>query len=116
VDIELILDAAEIIAPTLKDTARRILTATARDMDVSVELSDVLARRAGGWPEVHLITAADVLLTHLLATEENMLDEESTLMTLARIGAQAIMTRAEPEEGHRERDVGRPFRINGDTL
>lgn len=32
-----------------------------------------------------------------METEENMLDEEGAFMTLARIGAQAIMTRAEPD-------------------
>jgi hypothetical protein len=45
---------------------------------------------------VHITAAADELLTHLLATGEEVLaDEDGVFMTLARIGAQAIMTRAE---------------------
>jgi hypothetical protein len=44
---------------------------------------------------VHITAAADELLTHVLATGEDVLADESTLMTLARIGAQAVMTRAE---------------------
>jgi hypothetical protein len=96
VDIELILDSAEIMAPELQDIARRILTATAAQMNVSLELADVLARRAEGWPEVHVTAAADELLTHLLATGEDVLaDEEGAFMTLARIGAQAVITRVE---------------------
>ena len=73
VDIELILDSAEITTPALKDTPRRILTATARDMDVSLELVDVMACQAEGWPEVHVAAAADELLTHLLAAGEDVL-------------------------------------------
>ena len=47
VDIELSLDSAEIMTPALRDTARRILTATAGQMDVSLERAEVLARQAG---------------------------------------------------------------------
>ncbi len=65
---------------------------------VSLELAEVLTRRAEGWPEVHITAAAVELLTHLLATGEKALSEESALMTLARIGAQAIVTRAESDE------------------
>jgi hypothetical protein len=50
---------------------------------------------------VHITGAADRLLEHLVATEENALDEDSILMALARIGAQAIMARAELEGDHR---------------
>jgi hypothetical protein len=95
VDIELILDSAEIVTPGLQDTARRILAATSSSMGVSLELADVLARRIAGWPEVHITAAADRLLTRLVGTEADALGEESALMTLARIGAQAVMTRAE---------------------
>jgi hypothetical protein len=57
-------------------------------------------RRAEGWPEVHITAAADELLTHLLAAGEDVLaDEEGAFMTLARIGAQALMTRAELDKG-----------------
>ena len=95
-DIELLLDSAEIVTPALRDTARQILTATARQMDVSLEPADVLTRQAEGWPEVHITAAADELLTHLLGTGEDVLaDEEGAFMTLARIGAQALMTRVE---------------------
>jgi hypothetical protein len=87
VDIELILDSTEIMAPALKGTTRRILAATSSSsMGVSLELADVLARRTTGWPEVHITAAADELLTHLVAIEVNVLGEESVLMTLARIG------------------------------
>jgi hypothetical protein len=99
VDIELILDSTEIMAPALKGTTRRILAATSSSsMGVSLELADVLARRTAGWPEVHITAAADELLTHLVAIEVNVLGEESVLMTLARIGAQAMMSRAELED------------------
>ena len=95
-DIELILDSTEILTPALKDAARRILTATARDMGVSVELGGVLARQAEGWPEVHITGVRDELPTDLLATGEDVLaEEEGAFMTLARIGAQAVMTWAE---------------------
>jgi hypothetical protein len=79
VDIELILDSAEIMAPALKDTARRVLTANAGQMDVSLEVADVLARRAEGWPEVRITAAVgELLMHHLLATGEDVLaDEES---------------------------------------
>jgi hypothetical protein len=63
VDIELILDSAEIVTSALRDIARSILAATARHMDVSLEVSDVLVRWAEVWPEVHITAAADDLLT-----------------------------------------------------
>jgi hypothetical protein len=65
VDIELILDSAEIVSPGLTDTARRILAATARDMDPSLELADVLACQAEAWPDVHITAAADEIVKHL---------------------------------------------------
>jgi hypothetical protein len=98
VDIELILDSAEIMAPELRDITLRILTAIGQDMDLSLELADVLARQANGWPEVHITAVADELLTYLLGTRENVLGDKSTLMTLAYIGAEAIMTRAQIDE------------------
>jgi hypothetical protein len=52
--------------------------------------------RAG--PRCVYTAAADELLAHLVATEANALGEEIALMTLARIGAQAMMTRAELED------------------
>ena len=95
-DIELILDSAEIMAPGLKDTARRILEATAAQMDVSLEVTDVLARQTAGWPKLRITAASDEVLTRL--DTGDVLADEGTLMTLARIGAQAIMTRAELED------------------
>jgi hypothetical protein len=49
--------------------------------------------------ELHITAAAGELVTYLAGNEENPLGEESTLMTLARIGARAVMTRAELDEG-----------------
>lgn len=58
-----------------------------------------MARRAEGVPELHITAAADELLTRLLDTGEDVLaDEDGVFMTLARIGAQAVMTRAELKE------------------
>ena len=121
-DIELILDSAEIVTAGLTDTARQILMATARDMNLSLELADVLARRAGGWPEAHITAAADELLTHMLAAGEVVLADEGVFMTPARIGARPIMTRTELDGTDTSVDVrdgracGHHFRIRGDTL
>jgi hypothetical protein len=96
VDIELILHSAEMVTLALKDATRRILTATAKDMGVALELAGVLCHQAEGRPEVHITAAADELLTHLLATGEDVLAlEDGVFMTRAGIGAQAVMTRAE---------------------
>jgi hypothetical protein len=95
-----ILDAAEAEAPGLQKLARRFLEADAAHLGVPLDLGSVMARRAEGVPEVHITGAADRLLKHLVATEENALDEDSILMALARIGVQAIMTRAELEGPH----------------
>ena len=115
-DIELILDSAEIMALALRDTVRGILTVTAGQMDVSLEVTEVLARRAEGWPEVHITAAANELLTQLLATEENMFDEESTLMTLTRIDAQAILNRIEIEEAGQDALITRLQRLEAGSL
>jgi hypothetical protein len=110
VDLELILDSAEIVTPGLTDIARRILTATARDMDLSLELADVLARRAEGQPEVYITAAADELLTHLLDTGEDVLAHEEGVFTTL-----AIIARAELE-GLAADLCKCPFRIKGNTL
>jgi len=101
VDVELILDAAETEAPGLRDLARRFLEAEAGHLGVALDLDSVLVRRAEGVPEVHIPGAADRLLEHLVATGENALADDGIVMALARVGAQAIMTRAELEEGRR---------------
>ena len=57
-------------------------------MDLSRRPADVLARRAEGWPEIHIAAADDDLLTHLRATAEDVLaDKEGAFMTVPRIGA-----------------------------
>jgi hypothetical protein len=94
-DIELILDAAEAEAPALMDTAWRILEAEAARLGASLDPADVLARRAEGVPEVHITAAADELLAHLAGTSTDPLADGSAFMTLARIGALAVMARAE---------------------
>jgi hypothetical protein len=99
VDIEVILDSAEIEAPALSDTARRFLVTAAWDLGVPLDPASVLLRRAEGWPELHITAAAGEMVAHLAGSEENPLGEESALMTLARIGAQAVMTRAQMEGG-----------------
>lgn len=83
----------------MPDLARRYLEAAALHLDVSLEPADVLARRAEGVPELHITAAADELVAHLADGGEDALADESTSMTLARIGAQAVMTRAEMEAG-----------------
>ena len=97
-DIEVILDAAEVNVPGLRDVARPFLKAEARHFDVPLDLASVVARRADGEPEVHIPGAADLLLEHLAATEADPLGDESALMALARAGAQALMTRIEMDE------------------
>ncbi len=93
-DIEVILDAAETRAPGLRDLARRFLEAEAGHLGVPLDAASVLARRAEGAPEVHVTAAADELVRHLAAGSDALADGNA-LMALARIGAQAMVTRAE---------------------
>jgi hypothetical protein len=62
---------------------------------VSLDPADVLLRRAAGGPEVHVMAAADELVTHLVASESNPPGEDSPVMVLARAGALALMSRIE---------------------
>lgn len=85
-DTEVILYAAEIEAPALRATARRILEAEAARLGVPLETADVLLRRAAGGPELHVMAAADELVAHLVASEADPLGEDSPVMVLARAG------------------------------
>lgn len=95
-DTELILDAAEAEAPGLHDLARWFLEADAGHLGVPLDVASVLARRAEGVPEVHVIGAADELVRHL-AAQPDALAEDGAFLTLAYAGAQALVTRAEVE-------------------
>jgi hypothetical protein len=68
VEIELILDAAHVEAPELRETARRIFAAEADRLGVLLDSADVLLRWAEGVPAVHVTAAADGLLEHLATT------------------------------------------------
>jgi hypothetical protein len=96
-DIELILDLAETEAPGLRKLARRFLEVDAAHLGVPLDLASVLARRAEGVPEVHVTGAAEELVRHL-AAQPDALSEDSALMTLARAGAEAMVSRAEMNE------------------
>jgi len=93
-DTGVILYAAQLEAPSLRLTARRILEAEARRFGVSLDTADVLLRLAAGEPELHVVAAAEELLAHLVA-EANLLAGDSALLVLARAGAQALMSAIE---------------------
>jgi hypothetical protein len=106
VDIEAILDAAETEAPGLRDLARRFLEADAAYLGVPLDRAIVLARRAEGGPEVHITAAADELVRHL-AAQPDAISEGGALMALARVGALALVTRAEMNDRYGS-EPGRP--------
>jgi hypothetical protein len=60
-DVGVIVYCAELEAPTLRDTARRILEAEAARFGVPLGRSQVLRRRARGGPAMHVMAAADEL-------------------------------------------------------
>ena len=102
VDTSVILYAAELEAPALRETARRFLEAEAARFGVPLDPADVLLRRARGGSEMHIMGAAHELLAHLTATGADPLGEGSPLMVLARAGAPALMSRLEldcPQNG-----------------
>jgi hypothetical protein len=66
-DTGVILYAAELEVPALRQTARRILEAEAKRFGVSPDTGGVLLRRAEGGPELHVVAAAEELLMHLMA-------------------------------------------------
>ena len=94
-DIEVILDAAEVEAPGLRELARRSLETEARHLGVPLDVSSVIARQAEGLPELHITRAADRLLEHLIATAPGISGDGSALLALARIGAYAMTSRTE---------------------
>jgi len=64
VDVEIILGAAEIEAPGLKDVVWRFLESEVRHVGVPLDLASVLARRAEREPELHLHGAPDDLFEY----------------------------------------------------
>jgi hypothetical protein len=62
VDIEVILDAAEVEAPGLREPARRSLQAKALHLGVLLDVSSVIARQAEGLPELHITGPAPLAL------------------------------------------------------
>ena len=94
-DIEVILGAAETGVPGLREAARRFLEDEARHMGVSLDVADVLLRRAEGIPAVHITAAAKQLLEHLAAVEGTALPDQGIIAVLARVGAQTFMSAVE---------------------
>jgi hypothetical protein len=89
-----ILYAAGLEVPALRQTSRRILGAEARRFGVALDTGDVLLRRAEGGPELHVVAAAEELLMHLMAGDNPLADDSGPLV-LARAGAQTLRTRVE---------------------
>jgi len=94
-DTSVILYAAELEAPALRETARRFLESEARRLGVPLDPAGVLVRRAYGGTEMHIMAAACELLEHLVAAEADPLTEDSPVLVLARAGALALMSRIE---------------------
>jgi hypothetical protein len=94
-DIGVIVYTAELDAPSLRETARRILESAAAQFGVSLEAADVRQRRARGGTTMHVMAAGDELVRHLAATMPDPLAEDSPLMVLARTGALALVSRVE---------------------
>ena len=94
-DVGVIVYCAELEAPALRETARRILEAEAARFGVSLEPAEVLLRRGRGGTAMHVVAAGDELVRHLAATEADPLAEDGPLMVLARAGALALVSRAE---------------------
>ena len=89
---QLILETAEAAAPALRALAREILQAEARHLGVSLDAADVLLRRAGGEPAVHITAAADQLLEHLAAIEGTTLPDQGIIAVLAHAEAQLLVS------------------------
>jgi hypothetical protein len=89
-----ILSTAELEAPGLRETARRILLAEAGKHGVRLGRCEVLRCRARGGSPVHVMAAEGELVLHLGA-EADPLGEHSSLVVLARAGALALMNRIE---------------------
>ena len=94
----MIMSAAEVAPPAMRALAREILEAQARHLGVSLDVGDVLARRAEGAPAPHITAAADKLLEQLAAIEGTTPPGRGILAVLARAGAQLLMTATALEE------------------
>ena len=94
-DVGVIVYCAELEAPALRETARRILEAEAARFGVPLGRAEVLQRRARGGSPVHVMAAAGELVRHMAAAEADPLGEGSPLMVLARAGALALVNRVE---------------------
>ncbi len=91
-DEQLILDTAAAAAPALRALATGILQAEAAHLGVSLDAADVLVRRAGGAPAVHVAAAAGQLLGHLAAIEGTTLPDQGVIAVLARAGARLLVS------------------------
>ena len=96
-DAGVIVYCAELEAPALRDTARRILAAGATRSGVPLGRAEVLRRRARGGPAMHVLAAADELVQHLGAAADP-LGQDSPLIVLARAGALALVNRVELDQ------------------
>jgi hypothetical protein len=96
-DVGVIVYCAELEAPRLRDTARRILEAEATRSGVPLGRTEVPRRRARGGPAMHVLAAADELVRHLGAAADP-LGQDSPLIVLARAGALALMNRVGLDE------------------
>jgi hypothetical protein len=93
-DMGVIVYAAEIQAPALRETAQQILEAEAARLGVPLDPAGVLVRRAAGDPEPHIM-AASALVDRLVEAEADPLGDKCMLMVLARAGALALMSKIE---------------------
>ena len=91
-DEQLILDTAAAPAPALRALATEILQAEAARLGVSLDVADVLVRRAEGAPAVHVAAAAGQLLGHLAAIEGTTVPDQGIVAVLARAGAQLLVS------------------------
>jgi hypothetical protein len=93
-DVGVIVYTAELEAPALKQTARRILEAEAARSGVPLGRAEVMRRRARGGSPMHIMAAVDELVRQL-GTAADPLSRDSALMVLARAGALALVNRVE---------------------
>jgi hypothetical protein len=91
--IGVIVYMAELEAPALRQTARRILEAEAARFGVPPGPG----QSRGGSP-VHVMAAGHALVRHLAATVADPLGEDSPLMVLARAGTLTLVSRVETVE------------------
>jgi hypothetical protein len=83
-DVGVIVYCAELEAPVLRDTARRILQAEAARSGVPLGRAEVLRRRARGGLAMHVITAADELVRYLGAAADRSARTARSLSWRAR--------------------------------